>query len=258
MSILHLLASDNFITVNRQIASIVGLEAAVILGELVSEFIYWADRDGLQDGFFFSTVENLESKTFLSAHSQRQALEKLSSFGFVDVEKKGMPAKRYIRINEKAIEDALVVNDKSLKILTTSDEKIESQDVKNFDGNKNIDKKNIEKDHKEKHIPATQYSEILSQASVIADYKPLYDAFIDFIDMRKKIKSPPTERALKMIINEAYKLANGDPRKMKEIVDQSTLHCWKDVYPLKDKDKVQTAPDNNPFTQMLIDEGYDQ
>lgn len=69
---------------------------------------------------------------------------KLQEQGWIKVEKKGMPAKRYIRVFEDKIME--VVNDKSLKILTTSGEKNERQVVKNFNGNKNIYKENIEKE----------------------------------------------------------------------------------------------------------------
>lgn len=143
MSILHLLSADNFITVNRRIAEIVGLEAAVIFGELASESLYWQQNNPEGHGWFYSTVENLEKKTFLSAHSQRIALIKLQEQGWIEVEKRGMPAKRFIRLKEDEI--TKVVNNKSLKILTTSDEKNEQQVVQNLNGNNNIDNKNIEK-----------------------------------------------------------------------------------------------------------------
>ncbi len=147
MNILNLIATTNFITVNREIARIVGLEAAVVLGELASEAAYWSEHNPEYDGSFYSTIENLEERTFLSAHSQRLALNRLQEEGWVTVEKRGMPAKRYIRIHEEEI--ARVVNDKSLKFLTTSDEKNEPQDVKIFNTNKKKDKKNIEKEYKE-------------------------------------------------------------------------------------------------------------
>lgn len=145
MSILHLLSNDNFITVNKSIAAEVGLEAAVILGELASEFVYWQNIGGLEEGFFYSTIENLEKKTFLSGHSQRQALAKLQEKGWIDIAKKGIPAKRYIRINEENL--IMFFNNLSLKILTTGDSNFEQQEVKNFDENKNIRNENIEKDH---------------------------------------------------------------------------------------------------------------
>jgi hypothetical protein len=148
MSTLSLIATSNFITVNRTIAEIVGLEAAVIFGELASESLYWQENNPEQwDGWFFSTVENLEKRTYLSAHSQRLAINKLEEQGWISTEKRGMPAKRYIRIHEEEI--ARVVNDKSLKFLTTSDENFEPQDVKIFNTNKKKDKKNIEKEKRE-------------------------------------------------------------------------------------------------------------
>ena len=94
MSVLELLSSSNFISVNKSIAAEVGLEAAVILGELASEHNYWSSRNELEDGYFYSTVENLQEKTFLSGHNQRIALEKLAEKGWIDIKKKGLPAKR--------------------------------------------------------------------------------------------------------------------------------------------------------------------
>ena len=135
MSILDLICSNGFITVNRHIASIVGLEAAVVLGELSSEYLYWQEHDPNFNGEFYSTIENLEQRTFLSGYSQRLALNKLQEQGWIQVTKKGMPAKRYIRLNEEKISE--VVNDKSLKNLITGDKKIKPQAIKNFDANNN-------------------------------------------------------------------------------------------------------------------------
>ena len=149
MGILQILATDNFITVNRTVAGIVGLEAAVIFGELASESNYWQQHNPEAGGWFFSTVENLQKRTFLSAHQQREAIKRLEDQGWIETEKKGMPARRFIRMNEAAIIESL--HNQSLKILTTSDANFEQQDVQNFnDTKKNISKKNIEKEKREK------------------------------------------------------------------------------------------------------------
>jgi len=69
---------------------------------------------------------------------------------------------------------------------------------------------------------------------------PLAIAFKEFREMRAKIKKPLTERATSMIHTELNKLA-GDNEELKiAILNQSVLHCYQDVYPLKDK---------KPFTQ---------
>jgi hypothetical protein len=41
MSVLGLLASRNYITVNKDLIQALGLEEAIILGELASEYSFW-------------------------------------------------------------------------------------------------------------------------------------------------------------------------------------------------------------------------
>lgn len=134
MSILNLIASNNFIVVNKTIIKALGLDEAVILGELASEYMYWKNQGRLIDGYFFSTIENIEENTTLTAHKQREALKHLQEIEIVDVQRKGLPAKRYIRIDEKRLMEILDIIDnldgktritpQLLKNLTTGDKKI--------------------------------------------------------------------------------------------------------------------------------------
>lgn len=103
MSALKLLASDSYITVNRYIVKAVGLEAAVMLGELASECNYHKIRGQLEDGYFYSTLDNIEEKTTLSRKKQDKVIKVLKEKGIIDVKVKGCPPKRYFRINELAI-----------------------------------------------------------------------------------------------------------------------------------------------------------
>lgn len=52
----------------------------------------------------------------------------------------------------------------------------------------------------------------------------------DFETMRKKVKRPMSERAKKLIVDRLQKLGED---KANEILDQSIVNCWQDVYPLK-------------------------
>ena len=61
----------------------------------------------------------------------------------------------------------------------------------------------------------------------------LQETIIDFIKMRKSIKKPVTERALKGILNKLDKLATTDDIKIK-ILENSIENCWQGVFPLKD------------------------
>lgn len=60
------------------------------------------------------------------------------------------------------------------------------------------------------------------------------ECLLDFIKMRKIIKRPLTNRALKMLINKLNNLASNKENKIK-ILEQSILNCWQDIYELKNK-----------------------
>ncbi len=239
MSILSLLSADNFITVNRTVAKIVGLEAAVIFGELASESLYWSERNPDSDGYFYSTIENLEEKTLLSAYSQRVALQRLQTEGWIDVVKKGLPAKRYIKIFEDKVVEA--VNNKSLNFLTTVHEKTQPQDVEIFNPKKNITKKNIEKEK-------DSINTVINNSGYSSE---LQTALQDFSDMRKKVKKPLTDRALSMLIKKAGELAGGDEGIMVQIFNQSTQNSWLGVYPLKTSYQSGGRSGRNEFLEML-------
>ncbi len=61
------------------------------------------------------------------------------------------------------------------------------------------------------------------------------EAWNGFMEMRRAIKKPMTERAISMLVNRLEKLKqNGHD--VNACLDQSTFHNWQDVYPLKDKE----------------------
>lgn len=110
MGLVSMIASNNYIVVNKQLAQAFGLEEAVILGELASEMEYWQQRGELNDGFFYSTIENVKDSTTLTEKRQRSALKALKEAGIIDVKLAGLPAKRYIRINEEQLATILLNN----------------------------------------------------------------------------------------------------------------------------------------------------
>lgn len=143
MTILQLIASDGFITVNKALIKLMGLEESILLGELASEFDYWTKNNGLtEDGFFFSTIENIEDKTTLSEYQQRKALKHLQEMGLVEIRVKGLPAKRYIKLFVQKIID--LIQNYNLNNLKTSSEKTTELDTEKLQGNNNIDNNNID------------------------------------------------------------------------------------------------------------------
>lgn len=62
--------------------------------------------------------------------------------------------------------------------------------------------------------------------------KKLNDIFMEYLQMRKKLKAVNSERAIKMLLN---KLSNYSDDVKYEMIEQSIIHSWKDVYEIKNK-----------------------
>lgn len=103
MTILQLIASDSFITVNKKLIKEIGFKEALMFGLLASEYEYWRTHNGFtKDGYFFLTIEKAEEITTLSEYQQRKVLNHLQELGLITVKVRGLPAKRYIKVNEAA------------------------------------------------------------------------------------------------------------------------------------------------------------
>ena len=101
-------------------------------------------------------------------------------------------------------------------------------------------KNNQKKDKKEK---VEQFSELIEPLS-----PELKETFYEFIEMRKAIKAPLTQKALDLAIKKAFKLADGDEQKVKAIVEQSITNSWRGFFPLKEDHTAPTAiPKTNRF-----------
>ncbi|WP_336791133.1 hypothetical protein [Paenibacillus sp. MMO-177] len=95
-----ILLKDEFLKVNKFLAKRVGLNEAILLSELVfRQHIQNLDNEGM----FYCTVETIEDNTTLSKYQQSKAIGTLESHGLISTKTKGLPAKRYFKINEKAI-----------------------------------------------------------------------------------------------------------------------------------------------------------
>ena len=168
MTILNLISNNNFITLNKDLIKAIGLEEAILLGELASEYDYWKKQELLENGYFYSTIENIEEHTTLSEYKQRKALNSLKDQGLIDIKIKGLPAKRFIKINEEQVLEKLKIN--TLKNLRTSSEKIKELVPEKLKGNKNINNKNINNKNIEKeYIDNTKMSLTSDEMSLETD-----------------------------------------------------------------------------------------
>ena len=87
------------------------------------------------------------------------------------------------------------------------------------------------------------------RAEPFADYTSnslLSDAIKDFISMRKQIKAPMTDRAIKLMLQKLDTLAQNDDTKI-AVLNQSILNSWKGIFALKDQGQTpDKCPDRNP------------
>ncbi len=155
---INILANSNYIVVNKNIMKALGLNEAVLIGELSAEYLYWEKNNQLEDNYFYSTRENIEEHTMLSAYQQRLTLDNLINNNIITIKSKGMPLRTWYTINEKSlfelvsetiekssskeIEHQVVkkFHNKSSNFLTPCCEKIEHHVVKNFNINNNNNK----------------------------------------------------------------------------------------------------------------------
>lgn len=148
-------ASNNYGLYNKTLAKKIGLHESIFLGEIISEYDYWNRMHSLtDDGYFYSTVENVMESTTLSDYQQRSIIKHLVELKILDVKVAGMPAKRYFRINEEQFYAILLEDDKDadnnpestssketcykdLTELTTSSKESKEQDLNSVKTNNN-------------------------------------------------------------------------------------------------------------------------
>lgn len=111
ISTIKLLAQNNYVIFNKEIANKIGIEAAILLGTLCS----YQNSFKLQE--FYKEETELAKDTALTIYSIRKAKKILEENGILKITKKGLPAKHYFYIITSGIENLITSSD---KIATTS------------------------------------------------------------------------------------------------------------------------------------------
>lgn len=107
MSILSLLASNSFLTVNKTLAQKIGLDAAVIFADLASAHIYWEQVDKLSEGYFYRTQSEIETNTTIGVKAQLRCIKILQFNGLIKTKLKGLPAVKHYKIDQTCIANLL-------------------------------------------------------------------------------------------------------------------------------------------------------
>lgn len=246
IKVLQLIATNNFITLNKTLIKTIGLEEAVLLGELASEYDYWKKQGKLEDDYFYSTIENIEENTTLSEFKQRKALNKLKQLELIEIKLKGIPAKRYIKINENKLLE--VLKNKFLKNSGTVSLKIQELDTEKLKGNNNIinNNKNNKKEKK------SEFDIVINNNFKDEELK---QTIYEFIKMRKTIKKPLTTRALELMINKLKKITNNTKEQI-AILNNSIMNNWLGIFPLKEEQKKEIQEEVKYVVNEMTEEEY--
>lgn len=152
-SIKNLLMSSNYYALNKTLVRNLGIETAFFLTTLVEADETLAD----DEGWFYQTSKTLEEITGLSNHKQTKCIEQLISLGILLQENKGVPMKRYFKLNYDQILKFL--NTRIEKTSNQELKKVESKSLKNlktsFQKNSNNKEYNINNLDKELNIKTT-------------------------------------------------------------------------------------------------------
>lgn len=111
ISTIKLLAQNNYVIFNKEIANKIGIEAAILLGTLCS----YQNSFKLQE--FYKEETELAKDTALSIYSIRKAKKILEENGILKITKKGLPARHYFYIITSGIENLIT---SSAEMITTS------------------------------------------------------------------------------------------------------------------------------------------
>ena len=104
---MELLGHGNYIAVNRTLIRRIGLNAAVVIGELADKARMFDRENQLKDGWFYMKVQTLSENTGLGERAQKSAIDDLVRIGVLEVEYMGLPKRRWFRIDFHRLMDIL-------------------------------------------------------------------------------------------------------------------------------------------------------
>ena len=201
----------------------------VSAGLMLSQAFYWSGRTDDANGWFYKTREEWREETCLTRYEQESARKSLKARGLMEEELRGHPARMFYRINFDTLGSAIA---QLVENQPTSRRKT-SQQVSGKSPNLLVENQ-----------PTIKGTEITAETT--AEKKtPIYfmetpewipiRTWVDFVDMRRKIRRPMTEHAVDLAFRKlaALKAAGSDPA---AVLEQSILNSWPGLYPIKEND----------------------
>lgn len=247
-TIAKLLSTDGFIQVNKTLIKKVGLHEAILIGELCAEYNYWEERDMLDDGYFYSTRDNIEENTGLSEHYQRKALSHLYELGIILIEKRGLPAKNYYKIDFNIL----------LSVIETSScQRCRQQDAESVQINNNKQEKQVNKNtskevlqnfsfgNKQKPKKDNLYTKCvqLIDSYDFSCWGHIREQLIDYLNFRLSVKDKPLYTNMwKGMLNKLANLCVDDISKYEQVIQYSLERGYLSFYEPSNYSSAKSKP----------------
>ena len=166
----QLLMSNNYWVLNKEMVKLFGLEAAFLLSNFAEAETLMAD----DEGWFYQTSDTVENMTTLSRHKQDQAVKVLEKTGVLEKSVRGLPPKRYFKINYECLTNLFVKNQQIN--MSKTDKSICKKSATNKElSNKELNNKEVVP--RQRKVPRKKYGEykhiLLTEAQhakLIEDY----------------------------------------------------------------------------------------
>lgn len=240
---------------DTDVAMEVGINAAIIYKNIQ----FWCEKNrannkNLYDGYYwtYNSVAAFEQMfPYLSYKQIRGALTILEEKGYIlsgNFNKSAYDRTKWYADIRVAITDKPSCQNDKIDLPCGANEDVqEGKPIPYINTDINTDSK-----PKKERTKGASFDDVLDSIEIIRENPDLREAFVEYIKMRKLIKKPLTDRALKLNINDAFKLSGGDAKKMQAIVEQSIQHSWAGMYELKTK--TQSKQDRDSFFSDLLKE----
>ena len=180
----QLLMSSNYWTLNKDVVRMFGIETAFMLSNLAEAESMLSD----ENGWFYQTHDTVENMTGLSRHKQDVAIEKLEKEGILHKQVRGIPAKRYFKLDYKSLANKFVKNSQ------TSMQKNDKLDCEKLTTNKESNIKNVNKESNNKDTMSS-FNE--------HDHIP-YSEIIEYLNKKTKSQYRSTTKKTKNLIKARY------------------------------------------------------
>ena len=234
---------------NIEVAKELGIAPAVILNN-----IYWwieknkANEKHFHDGYYWtynSRKAYVLQFPYLTVRQIEYALKKLIDEGYIitgNYNKASFDRTLWYAITKKGYCILQNCEMEKTNFVNANTENVGA--IPDINTDSKPDKKKESKTEPEESFDAIINS--------LVDNDDIKEVLVEFIKMRKLIKKPLTNRALKNIISKLKKLAGNDDTLAVAILDQSITNSWQDIYTLKEdytiRKTIKSDAISNPET----------